>query len=187
MLLTYAQACIIIGMSNMSTTSSGVFTAFNLPPYVLLAYRAGKTAMENQNYEEAINQYAVALAYEDAPEIFLARAYEYRGACHWLLNNFDEAKQDFESSLNASEDQGQMARARVRLGDVADSTSKFNDAKLLYEEGLKEATSAGDLIAIGRAHRGLGIVNRRLGNTDQSMNHLTQALAAFRQAGDACP
>jgi tetratricopeptide (TPR) repeat protein len=41
-----------------------------------------------------------------------------------------------------------------------------------------------DILAIGRAQRGLGVVNRRQGNSEKALSHLTQALAAFRQAGD---
>jgi tetratricopeptide (TPR) repeat protein len=50
---------------------------------------------------------------------------------------------------------------------------------------LEEGITADNLLVIGRARRGLGILNRRQGNTEVAIRYLTQALAAFRQAGEA--
>jgi tetratricopeptide (TPR) repeat protein len=167
------------------STVSGIFGQLNVPPAALTAYRTGRAAAAQQHYDEAIQHYSQALNLLEAPAIFRARAFEQRGECEWLLGNYTAAADDFRSSLMETDDRGQRARSRARLGDVADSQGHYAEALSLYTEALKEGAEANDLVAIGRAQRGLGIVNRRQGSTEKAISHLTQALAAFRQAGDA--
>jgi tetratricopeptide (TPR) repeat protein len=166
-------------------TASGVFSQLNVPSGAIAAYRAGKIAASQQQYAEAIDHYSKAIAFVEAPGIFRARTYEQRGECEWLLGQYDRAQRDFHASMVASDDQAQIARARARLGDVADSQDQYAEAVGCYTEALREGMAAHDLLAVGRAHRGLGAVNGRQGNSEKALNHLTQALAAFRQAGDA--
>jgi tetratricopeptide (TPR) repeat protein len=167
------------------STVSGIFGQLNVPPAALTAYRTGRAAAAQQHYDEAIQHYSQALSLPEAPAIFRARAFEQRGECEWLLGNYPAAADDFRASLVETDDKGQRARSRARLGDVADSQGHYAEALSLYTEALKEGVEANDLVAIGRAQRGLGIVNRRQGSTEKAISHLTQALAAFRQAGDA--
>jgi tetratricopeptide (TPR) repeat protein len=169
----------------MFQTASGTFSKMEIPGPALVAYRQGKTAAAEQNYPTAIECYSQALSFPATPAIFQGRILEQRGDCYWLLGNYDEAEADFQAALEVSDDREQRARARARLGDVADSRGAYAEALDCYRQALKEGMAVGDLVAIGRAQRGLGIVHRRQGNTEQAINHLTQALAAFRQAGDA--
>jgi tetratricopeptide (TPR) repeat protein len=166
------------------STASGVFSQLDVPPAAIAAYRAGKAAAGQQQYNEAIEHLSRAISFAGAPAIFRARTYEQRGECLLLLGKSDEAKRDFEASLSASDDRAQIARSRARLGDVAEWRGHWPEAISNYTESLREGMAAHDLLAIGRAHRGLGVVNRRQANMEKALNHLTQALAAFRQAGD---
>ena len=172
-------------MADNSSTVTGIYLDLNIPLEMMAAYRAGKVAISNQQYQEAIQQFSTITANVELPNTFLARTYEQRGECYWLLADNSSAQADYQHALELSEDGGQTARIIVRMGDIADATAKFAQAKELYDKGLREATIAGNVLAIGGAHRGLGILARRLGNTERSINHLTQALAAFRQLGDA--
>jgi len=78
-----------------------------------------------------------------------------------------------------------MARARARLGELADFRGQYAEAEALYQQALQEGLAAENLLVIGRARRGLGVLMRRQGNTDMAISHLTQSLAAFRQSGEA--
>ncbi|MCI0396443.1 MAG: tetratricopeptide repeat protein [Chloroflexi bacterium] len=164
---------------------SGVFGSLNIPHEALDAYRAGKAATNEQKYSEAAELYSQALSFDELPPIFRARTLEQRGVCTWLVGQYELAEQDFRRALEISDDKGLSARLRARLGDVADSQGQYEPAYDYYTEALRMGMACGDLIAIGRAHRGMGVVNRRRGNAEQALSHLTQALAAFRQAGDA--
>lgn len=169
----------------MLNTASGLFKSLQIPEPILLQYRVGKTAMTQQKYLEAIHTFRPILDHPNLPDVFQSLVYEQRGVCYWLLGNYPAAEQDFQSSLTSSNDPVQIARARSRLGDVADSSGRYDEATELYREALRAGIAANDLQTTGRAHRGLGIVNRRRGNVEQALNHLTQALAAFRQCGEA--
>lgn len=150
----------------------------------MAAYREGRTAASRQEYNKAIQYYTDAIAFPNTPPLFRARVFEYRGQCFWLLADFINAEQDYYASLDASDDRDQIARARVRLGELYDFRGRYEQARRVYRQALEEGTAAENLLVIGRARRGLGIINRRQGNTEVAISHLTQALAAFRQVGD---
>lgn len=167
------------------TLSSGKLSLSGISASVLAAFREARKATRAQNYAEAIRYYSQVLEFEELTAVFRARTLEYRGLCHWLSGNFDAAEEDYRQSLQASDDAEQIARARVRLGELIDFRGDYVKAEVVYRRALQEATAAQNLLVIGRARRGLGILNRRQGNTDKAVSELTQALAAFRQVGEA--
>jgi tetratricopeptide (TPR) repeat protein len=161
------------------------FDDLELPPVVMTAYRQGRAASRAQDYPAAMAHYTAVLTHPDLPPAFQARVLEHRGECHWLLSDFDAAEADYQAALTASTDLDQTARAQVRLGELADFRGDYIVSTALYQEALTVGTAVNNVMVIGRARRGLGILNRRQGNTDRALNHLIQALAAFRQAGEA--
>jgi tetratricopeptide (TPR) repeat protein len=167
------------------TITSGQFSLSGVHAAALHAFREGRLAAREQEYEKAARYYTEALAFNDLPIVFSARLYEYRGQCYWLLGHFDEAETDYQQSLTLSDSLDQTARSRVRLGELADFRGQYEVAERLYNQALQEGLAAENLLVIGRARRGLGVLNRRQGNTDKAISHLTQSLAAFRQAGEA--
>lgn len=167
------------------TITSGQLSLSGVSAAALKAFREGRLAAREQAYEKAAKYYTDALSFEGTPEIFRARLFEYRGQCYWLIGEFEAAKKDYKESLSSSDSLDQMARARVRLGELADFQGQYTAAEELYKQALQEGLAAENLLVIGRARRGLGVLYRRQGNTDTAINHLTQSLAAFRQAGEA--
>jgi tetratricopeptide (TPR) repeat protein len=163
---------------------SGVFNTLNIPEEAIAAYKEGKAAVAKQNYSQAIEHFTKALAFPNTPPLFQARSLDQRGMCAWLLNKYDEARADFLKALEICEDSALCARLHTRLGDVADSSGDYGSALTSYTEGLRMGMEINDLLAIGRAQRGLGVVNRRQGNSEKALSHLTQALAAFRHSAD---
>jgi len=164
---------------------SGFFEEKGISEAALSAYREGRKATIAQEYAKAIQYYTDALAFEGTPPLFNARTFEYRGECHWLLGDLDTAEQDYKAALTASNDSNQIARARVRLGELADFRGRFQEAEALYRQALVEGVTTENLLVIAQARRGLGVLNRRQGNTEKAIEHLTQALIAFRQTGEA--
>lgn len=168
-----------------SSFVSGVFNPQSVPQAAMAAYRAGSQAAGDQDFSRAIRYYSDALSFDGTDAVFKARTHEYRGQCYWLLGVFDRAEADYQAALTLCDDLDQIARARVRLGELADFRGEYETAVSLYQKALEEGTQTSNLLVIGRARRGLGIVNRKQGNTDRAVTQLTQALAAFRQAGEA--
>ncbi len=167
------------------TLTSGQLSLTGVSAAALKAFREGRIAAREQAYDKAAKYYSDALSFEGTPEVFRARLFEYRGQCYWLLGEFDAAEKDYNDSLSTSDSEDQMARARVRLGELADFRGQYSEAEALYQQALQEGLAAENLLVIGRARRGLGVLLRRQGNTDMAISHLTQALAAFRQSGEA--
>ena len=151
----------------------------------LAVYRQGRQAARDGQYQEAIQFYTDALDFSDTELVFRARVLEYRGECHWLLNDFDAAEADYQASFDMSDEIEQQSRAVVRLAEVADFRGEYDKSRELYQKALKDGLAANLLWVIGRARRGLGILSRRHGSIEQAISHLTQALAAFRQLGAA--
>jgi len=166
-------------------TPSGFFDNKGIADAAMTAYREGRNASIRQEYEKAIQFYTDALAFEGTPALFKARSYEYRGQCHWLLGNLASAEQDYRASLDASNERNQMARARVRLGELADFRGYFQEAEALYRQALAEGIQTKNLLVIAQARRGLGVLYRRQGDTEKAINNLSEALIAFRQSGEA--
>ncbi|MCB9423023.1 MAG: tetratricopeptide repeat protein [Ardenticatenaceae bacterium] len=164
---------------------SSIFSTREIEAAALAAYREGRQAASQQKYGKAIRFYTDALSYEGTPTLFQARVHEYRGLCHWLLSDFDAAEEDYQAALTISNDAEQIARARVRLGELADFRGDFEEADNLYRQALTEGLTVGNILVVGRARRGLGILSRKKGDTENAIRHLTQALAAFRQMGEA--
>lgn len=167
------------------TVTSGQLSLSGVSAAAVKAFREGRLAAREQEYDKAVRYYSDALAFEGTPAIFRSRLFEYRGQCHWLLGEFEAAEKDYHDSLAISDTQDQTARARVRLGELADFRGQYEEAEKLYQQALQEGLTSQNLLVIGRARRGLGVLYRRQGNTDAAINHLTQSLAAFRQAGEA--
>ena len=166
------------------TIRTNMFLSMNVPQEAMDAYNNGKKAESSQKYADAIAHYTAALKFESSPP-FQSRVLDRRGNCHWLLGQYDISSQDFQQALEVTDDPSQKARALTRLGEVADARGRYEEALAFFRTGLRDGMSAGDIMSIGRAHRGLGIVHRRQGNTEKAIYHLTQALAAFRQVGEA--
>lgn len=166
------------------TITSGQLSLSGVSAAALKAFREGRQAAQAQQYDKAVRYYSDALNFEGTPAMFRARLHEYRGQCYWLLGEFDTAESDYQQSLAVSDSLDQTARARVRLGELADFRGQYAQAEALYQQSLEEGLAAENLLVIGRARRGLGVLYRRQGNTDTAMSHLTQSLAAFRQAGE---
>lgn len=167
------------------TLSSSQLSLSGITAAALETFRHGRTAMKEQNNSKAIAYFTDVLEYDGLTDVFKARTLEYRGLCHWLSSNFTAAEADYLLSLKTSDNLDQIARSRVRLGEVTDFRGEYDKARPIYQQALREATEAENLLVIGRAHRGLGVLNRRQGNTEKSIDHLTQALAVFRQIGEA--
>jgi tetratricopeptide (TPR) repeat protein len=168
-----------------SKNASGTFSSVKISSVALAVYRQGRQAARDGDYQQAIKLYSDALDYENTEPVFQARVLEYRGECYWLLSDFDAADADYQASLQLSANDEQNARAIVRLAEVADFRGEYEKSNELYQQSLKSGVEGNFLWVIGRARRGLGILSRRHGNTEQAINHLTQALAAFRRLGDA--
>ncbi|NET74214.1 MAG: tetratricopeptide repeat protein [Sphaerospermopsis sp. SIO1G2] len=166
------------------SVQTSMFTQMNVPKEALLAYNMGKKAESSQQYAQAIGHYTESLKYDSAAP-FQSRVLDRRGNCHWLLAKYDVASQDFRRALEVTNNPSQKARAWARLGEVADARGRYEEALKLFETALKEGMGASDVLSIGRAHRGMGIVHRRQGNAEKAIYHLTQALTAFRQLGEA--
>jgi tetratricopeptide (TPR) repeat protein len=168
-----------------SSFGSGVFKAHNVPKAAMAAYRAGSQAAGNQDFSRAIRYYSDALDFDGIDAGFKARTHEYRGQCYWLLGDFDAAEADYQAALKGSDNLNQIARARVRLGELANFRGDYETAVSLYSEALEEGIQTSNLLVIGRARRGLGIIHRKQGDTDKAVTQLLQALAAFREASEA--
>jgi tetratricopeptide (TPR) repeat protein len=163
---------------------SEIFPQLSIPPQALHAYEQGNHAEEQHQYQTAIQHYGNALVYREASPVFLSRVYDKRGSCYWFLGQYDQAARDFQQALEISDDPGQRARCRARLGEVADARGWYDEALQLYQTALQEGLNAHDLLAMGWAQRGMGIVYRRQGNAEKAIFHLTQALTAFQQMGN---
>lgn len=164
---------------------STIFSAREITAAALTAYREGRQAASQQKYRKAVRYYTDALDFVETPRIFQARVHEYRGLCYWLLSDFEAAEKDYQTALTISDDSDQIARARVRLGELADFRGDYEAAADLYKKALAEGVNAQNLLVVGRARRGLGILSRKKGDTESAIRYLTQALAAFRQMGEA--
>jgi tetratricopeptide (TPR) repeat protein len=166
------------------TISSGQFSLAGVSAAAVTAFREGRLASSEQQFFKAIQYYTEALSFDRTPTHFRARVFEYRGLCFWLIGEFKAAEKDYNESLTTSDSIDQMARARVRLGELADFRGEYDMAAALYKQALQEGNITENLLVIGRARRGLGILDRRQGNTERALSQLTQALAIFRQGGE---
>ncbi len=164
--------------------SSGQLSLSGVSSAALQAFREGLLAARAQNYWKAIEYYGDALQFNNIPDEFRARLFEYRGQCFWLVGEFHAAEKDYKESLTTSDGLEQIGRARVRLGELADFRGEYDKAKALFDQALAEGIKANNLLVIGRARRGLGILDRRQGNTERALSQLSQALTAVRQAGE---
>lgn len=167
----------------MTTLDSLITDGFSQE--ALRCYDNGRSASKQQDYTTAIQYYTEALSIPDIQPALQARVLEYRGEAYWLLKKFEQARADYQSALEASNEPKQQARALVRLAEVEDFSGIYDKSTDLYQQALKAGLENNHLWVIGRARRGLGILARRQGNTEQAVKQLTQALVAFRQIGDA--
>lgn len=166
------------------TISSGQFSLAGVSAAAATAFREGRLASTEQDFEKAIQYFTEALEFDRLHTLFRARVFEYRGLCFWLMGELRAAEKDYNESLTTSDNIDQKARARVRLGELADFSGEYELAASLFNQALHEGNATENLLVVGRARRGLGILDRRQGNTERALSQLTQALAIFRQGGE---
>ncbi|VAW30436.1 hypothetical protein MNBD_CHLOROFLEXI01-1915, partial [hydrothermal vent metagenome] len=97
------------------TISSGQFSLVGVSAAAAAAFKEGRSASSEQQFDKAIQYYSEALAFDRTPASFRARIFEYRGLCFWLIGEFAAAEKDYNESLATSDSIDQTARARVRL------------------------------------------------------------------------
>ena len=105
--------------------SSGQLSLAGVSSAALTAFREGLLAARAQDYWSAIQYYGDALKFDNIPDEFRARLFEYRGQCFWLVGEFRAAEKDYQESLTTSDGLEQIGRARVRLGELADFQGEY--------------------------------------------------------------
>jgi transcriptional regulator with AAA-type ATPase domain/tetratricopeptide (TPR) repeat protein len=126
----------------------------------------------------------------------LAAAGGYVGVLGWLylplgraalvLGRLDDAQRLGERAVDCSRRQpGFAAHARYLLGDVATHHDRFDPERggAHYRHALALAEPRGMRPLVAHCHLGLGALYRRTGPRDQMQEHLTSAIAMFREMG----
>lgn len=165
-------------------TASGFFDNITISQAAMTFYREGRQASKQHDHRRAIALYAEAYAFPDTPPLFRARLLEYRGESYWLLCVFAEAERDYQMALELCDEPEQKARVRVRLSEMANFLGDYGRSLKLCQQALEESKTANNVLVTAWAQRGLAIVLRQQGNTEQALSYLTQALAAFRTMGE---
>lgn len=166
-------------------TASGFFDTLTISNAAMALYREGRQASKQHDHRRAVALYSEGFAFPDTPQLFRARLLEYRGESHWMLCEFAQAEQDYEAALALCDDAEQMARIRTRLSEMANFQGDYGRSLILCQQALQEGLAANSVLVTAWARRGLAIVLRQQGNTEQALSYLTQALAAFRTMGEA--
>jgi tetratricopeptide (TPR) repeat protein len=203
-----AQHAYIVGQAHMSSTRlhliRGDWTrARALIENGIAAYRAKDITL---SFAAMVTMSAMILAYlgeiGQAQERFLegkeliaqdvARgALMQRGRCYWnlgrvalLLGRPSEARILTEESVTCLGSQaGFAAHSHYLLGDVLTHPDLFDapNAEQQYREGLALAEPRGMRPLVANCHLGLGALYRRTGRHDRGREHLTTAIAMFRE------
>jgi class 3 adenylate cyclase/tetratricopeptide (TPR) repeat protein len=108
------------------------------------------------------------------------------GRAALLLDRLDDAQRFGDRAMDASPRQfGFAAYALHLLGDIATHPEQFDPERgaTYYREALALAEPRGMRPLVAHCHLGLGKLHRRTANPEQAREHLTTAMAMYREMG----
>jgi tetratricopeptide (TPR) repeat protein len=108
------------------------------------------------------------------------------GQAALVLGRLDEARHLSECAIESSSRQpGYAAYAQHLLGDVATHPDSFDaeHGEVHYRNALALAEPRGMRPLVAHCHLGLGKLHRRAENAEQAQEHLTTAIAMYREMG----
>ena len=147
--------------------------------YLIRAAEASTTTFDNVNavqfYNRALN---IAQLVEDLKPTTLIQIYEGRGNVYKRLGKMDEARADFEKTLQLAKE-GQnlpvQMRALGELGQLLTSREEFSQAAPYFEQALDIARQTED-------KKGLVNALNQLGHFKFNIGQLTEAHRCFQEA-----
>ncbi|MDH4036379.1 MAG: sigma 54-interacting transcriptional regulator [Candidatus Krumholzibacteria bacterium] len=132
---------------------------------------------------------AQAMAVELGYEREAALADEYIGELMMARNDLSGARANLVAALDRarrlSPEGDVVAECLRRMADVQYRLGQPNDALASIEEGLRIATSCGELYEIGFFHRGRALCRARLGEMEGASEAMLASIATFAEQGNA--
>jgi tetratricopeptide (TPR) repeat protein/DNA-binding MarR family transcriptional regulator len=95
-----------------------------------------------------------------------------------FLGKFDAARTVLERIV-ATADPADRLRARIHLGRIENRLGAYREARSHLEDAVREAGSLGSPEIEGEALRALGATERKLGDLDAAICHLSKAVAVL--------
>jgi tetratricopeptide (TPR) repeat protein len=131
---------------------------------------------------------ATGLAEERGEKFTLATLETWLGEAYLAAGDPGRAKRHAEASLDMSRAQpqrGTEAWAWRLLGEIAAETDPpdFTGSETAYKEALARASALGMRPLVAHCHLGLGKLHRRRGDGVKGREHLTTAIAMYREMG----
>jgi DNA-binding SARP family transcriptional activator len=166
----------------------------HLEPMVLSPVRPGVSPEQHDGYDQALAWFAeertvlLASLAAAAESGFDTEAWQLAYALTEFLDLRDRHQQvivqrtGLAAACRAADDLGRvhthrsLARAYVRLGDLAEASDH-------YRQALELLTASGDRVGQARIHRGLGWVSELQGDCAEAVRHSERALAIYQAAG----
>ena len=101
------------------------------------------------------------------------------GNIFYHFGDYQESSKRYEEAAKAESAIGNKTGfgvSRINLADIYRLSSLYGEAKKIYIEGLKIASEIPDTDLIWRAQYGLGVINEKENNTDQSLRYFMEAI-----------
>ena len=141
-------------------------------------------------HADDLEQHAAALAYHWSFTANQAKKVRYSilaGESAMKISAFADGQTHFQNALDALGStlnmQAERAAILTRLGDIAITFGKYDDAMVRLEDAMTVARSVGEPKALAKALQTFAWVHLRRGAMDKGKTLLDESLAAARQGG----
>lgn len=179
------QARDFVQEGSYAAAARDVFHAQELPLDEGTAALIESRSMRTQNKYEAglaAADVAIAIFREYGRERQLGDAFAARAACLEELDRDDEAEVSYFDAANMLVEAEFFTGAGISLldaGEIQGRTDRISDSLATFQRALKVFTDGSDLVGVGRAHDRIAASLIEMGQLDDALIHLREALNLF--------
>lgn len=170
-------------LTSMAPAATGRFASVSTDPFINEAYARALDMELRGDYSQAIDLFQLVVSQE--PELWWPR-YEI-AICHRNLREFDLASEQLGPLIQEARTSSDTKAYLAGLNSLGVSywmQSKYDAAKVQFEEGLQAAVERGLSEDTASIHVNMALVENRLDNLERAKYHYGEALKVFEAAGE---
>jgi tetratricopeptide (TPR) repeat protein len=150
----------------------------------LAAYVEARANRSLDDYDAAIAAADVAAAInrEYGRDVELGDALNLRANCLERLNRLDEAEPAYLEAVDilfAANRITQAGIALLNVGEIQGRTDRITESLMTFQRALSVFTEGSDFVGVGRAHDRIAASLIEMGQLDDAVEHLREALRLF--------
>jgi PAS domain S-box-containing protein len=161
--------------------------ATETPQKQATARLAARIAIQQGEYETAIERAVAGLDIDDSETVEYCRLLGVKADAEWRKSDYEAAEETCETYRNLArelDDRSLQAEASEQLAKVLQERAEYDQSRTYYEQALELAQVLDDRHHEADVRTGLGVINKRQGRTQAAKRCYEHALDTYEELND---